>query len=297
MTVLTSVPTFTSVTMVGLDRFVLPWKTHLLEGLEDSQFNTAQVGTDDKYVVKSITGLEPPDRTPAIAQTASGGSFQGIQTEDREIVLLIGLEPDWDAGETPAFLRNNLYTMMYGGYDPYVDFQLNAGIFPLAHQRGYLSKFEAAIFDQNPAVQLTFTMLNPLFKGMSQIKYDPTELNEKNPNVYNPATAETGFQFAVKFTDDLNGWYIKQSENQSVGMVFNQQFHDGDILTVNTIEGKRYIHLKPHRKKVQNKMGILSGSSEWIQLHPGNNHFVVPKKNSKWDWNGSLTFTPMYAGV
>jgi tail protein len=297
VTVLLSTPVFTSVTFKGLDSLILPWRAHILEGLDDSSFNKALADNEDKYYVKTVTGLEPPEREVAIARTASGGKFQGVTSVDREVVVLIGLNPDWEAGETPKILRDNLYTMLFTGYDPRVDIQLNAGPFPVAHEFAYVTKFEAAIFDANPAVQITFTCLNPTFRAFSKASYAPGDLSEKAPDVYNYGTAETGFQFAVKFSGTMNGWYIKQAGNQSVGMVFDMTFHDGDLLSVSTIPGQKYVHWRKHRGKVQNKLSILTGGSEWIQLHPGHNHFVVPKKTSAWDWNGKLTFLPQFAGA
>lgn len=281
----------------GLDNLILPFTSHLLEGLDDSQYANAQYDEKDKYFIKSVSGLEPPDRTIAIARTASGGKFQGASTVDREVVVLIGLNPDFDNGETYALLRQNLYTMLTPGYDPKVDIQLVAGIFPIYHEYAYVTKFEADIFTKDPVVQITFTTLNPTFRAFSPITYDPTELSQSAPNVYNTGTSETGFQFAVKFTATKNGWYIKQAENQNVGMTFDMTFNAGDVLAVSTIQGQKYIHWNKHRGKVKNMIGILTADSEWIQLHPGNNHFVVPKKASAWDWNGKLAFTPHYWGI
>ena len=300
MTVLTSVPKITAVLFKGLDNLVLPFTSHVIDpGVLDTgdTYAKAQADNDDKYFVKSVTGLEPPPRNVAIASTAGWGNFQGVTSEDREVVALIGLNPDWDKGETPGLLRANLETMLYTGYDPRVDIQLFSGIFPICHEFGYVSNFEASIFDANPAVQITFTMLNPTFRAFTPISYAKEDLSETNPDIYNTGTAETGFQFGVKFTDDMNGWYIKQTENQSIGMTFDHAFNDGDILTVSTIPGQKYVHLKKHRGKVKNMLSILTTDSEWIQLHPGHNHFVVPKKLAKWDWKGPLSFTSRYAGI
>lgn len=302
MTVLATIPRITSVLIRGLDDLILPFTSHLLDpgvvGYDsDAQFQKAQADNDDKYYIKSITGLEPPPRNVAIASTAAGGKFQGITSEEREIVVLIGLNPDEAAGETPALLRANLETMLYTGYDPRVDIQLIAGIFPVAHEYGYVSNFEAAIFDANPAVQITFTMLNYNFRAFGPTSYAASDLSQSHPDVYSNGTAETGFQFAVKFTDDMDGWYIKVAEHQSIGMYFDTTFHNNDILSVSTVPGQKYVHLKKHRAKVKNSLGILRGNSEWITLHPGHNHFVVPKKLAKWDWHGKLTFTARYAGV
>jgi len=300
VTVLTAKPPqITSVNFVGLDNLTLPFRSHFFDALPgfDEQFPQLLAENEDKYYVKSVDGLGPPPQNVAIARSASGGVFQGKTSEDREVVVLIGLNPDWDAGETPKMLRDELYTMLSTGYDPRVDIQLYAGVFPLCHEYAYVSNFEASIFDANPAVQITFTCLNPTFRAYSPVGYDPADLSETAPDIYNLGTAETGFQFGVNFTGTMNGWYIKQADHQAVGMEFDMVFHSGDLLTVSTIPGQKYIHVKPHRKKVQNKLGILKETSEWIQLHPGHNHFLVPPKTTLWNWSGKLSFTHHYWGA
>jgi len=298
VSVLESTVKITSVLLKGLDNVNLPVMAHVLDGETGELPVIANLNAhvDDKYYVKSITGLEPPDQNVAIARTASGGKYQGRISADREVVVLIGLNPDWDAGETPKLLRDNLYTLMSTGYDPKVRIMLVASIFSVAYVDAYITKFEAAIFDKNPVVQITLTCLNPTFSAESPIWYEPSELDLDYPNIYNVGTAEAGFQFAVKFTDDKNGWYIRQAENQNIGMEFDMQFHTNDVLSVSTIPGKRYVHWQKRRGKVTNKMGILTNSSEWLQLHPGMNNFVVPPQD-KWVWKGNLVFTPQYWGI
>jgi hypothetical protein len=101
----------------------------------------------------------------------------------------------------------------------------------------------------------------------------------------------------VKFTDDKNGWFIRQADNKNIGMKFDMTFHTGDILSVSTVGGHEFIHYQPHRKKVRNKLGILTRDSEWLQLRPGSNPLEVPEKISKWDWHGPVSFRPHYWGI
>lgn len=297
MTILLDAPNITGVLFEGLNNLNLPFTSHIFEA-DDDTHQPGRINDDAKYWVKNVTGLEPPGRSVAIARTASGGRFQGVTVEDREVVVLIGLQPDWDAGETPKLLRDNLYTMINTGYDPKVLITLIAdGGVKLASVPAYVTQFEAALFSKDPAVQITFTCLNPTFKARAVTKYPKSALSEKAPDIYNFGTAETGFQFAVKFTDTKNGWFIKQAENQNIGMEFDMVFHENDVLSVSTIPGQRYVHWQKRRGRVQNMISILKYSSEWIQLHPGHNHFVVPKKTTTWDWKGDLSFTARYWGA
>jgi len=95
----------------------------------------------------------------------------------------------------------------------------------------------------------------------------------------------------------MSHWFLRVAEDQSIGMTFDKDFNVGDILAVSTVPGKRYVHWNKRGGTVQNKMGILREDSEWISLHPGNNHFVVPAGTDKWQWHGPLTFVPQFWGV
>lgn len=277
MSVLLNTPVITSVRLRGLDLVNLPFTPYSTDS--------------DPYVVKSIEGLDPPNQTVAIAKTGSGGKFQGVESEDRQIVALVMLHGDVKS------LRNNLYTMLRTGYDPKVWIDLMAGGTLFATVEAYCSGFEAALFTKDSAVQLTFDMLQDKFRSPTPTSYPADSLSEVNPNIYNPGTADTGFQFAVKFTDDMARWYLRVAEDASIGMVFDKDFNQGDILAVSTIPGQRYVHWNKKQGAVQNKMGILRADSEWITLHPGHNRFLVPPGTTKWQWKGPLTFTPQYWGV
>lgn len=295
MTVLTSAPRLSSIQLQGLDKIDLPFvSADAFPGLNYQ----LGAGADDKYIVETIDGLDPPEADVAIANTASGGKYQGRTYQTRELVILLSLNPDWDAGETPKLLRDNLYTMINTGYNPKVKVTLMAGPFPYAYTWAYVKKFESALFSKDPVVQITMECLDYTFKDLVTTTYAPADMNANNPNIFNFGTAETGFQFQVKFLDDMSKWSIKQAENQNIGMEFVKDFNENDILAVSTIPGARYIHWNKHRGKVQNKMGILTNASEWIALHPGANHFVLPKGyGTKWQWKGKLQFTAQYWGA
>lgn len=278
MTVLIDAPEITAIVLKGLDSLRLPF--------------TSEATMEDTYIVKQIDGLDPPDQNVAIAKTASGGKFQAKQAGDREIVALISLN-----NGNPKLLRNNLYTMLNTGYDPKVIIELYEGAILIASVPGYVTKFESALWVKDPVVQITFECLNSTFAAPELTSYAPAELSESTPSIYNSGTAETGFQFAVKFTDDMAHWFIRQAENQAIGMVFDKDFNEGDILSVSTIPGNRYVHWKKTKGTVQNKLGILRSDSEWITLHPGNNHFVLPTATDKWQWHGDLSFTARFWGV
>lgn len=269
-----------------------PKITHILfQGLEDLFLPISAVDENAAYIVKQIDGLDPPDQTVAIAKTASGGRYQGKESDKREIVALIELHGDVKT------LRNNLYTMLSTGYDPKVRVALYEGSVQRMYVDTYVSRFESALYVEEPVVQITFECLDDRFKAPASRSYPASVLSETHPDIYNEGTADTGFQFSVKFTDDMAHWFLRVAEDNSIGMTFDKDFNTGDILSVSTIPGQRYVHWNKHAGAVKNKMGILRDDSEWITLHPGHNHFVVPAGTTKWQWKGNLTFTEQYWGV
>lgn len=263
-----------------------------LSGLFNFNMPIAYGEDTDAYIIKQIDGLDPPDQTVAIAKTASGGRYQGIESSPREIVALIELQ-----GDNPKLLRNNLYTMLRTGYDPKVGVGLYSGGVLHSSVDAYCTRFEAALWVDDPIVQITLECLNPTFMAPAPVKYLSAQLSETHPAVYNSGTADAGFQFAIKFTDNMQHWFLRVAEDNSIGMTFDKAFEAGDRMDVSTVPGNRYILWKTQGGTVKSKMGILRDDSEWIQLRPGNNHFVVPAGTDKWQWQGPLSFTPRYWGV
>lgn len=278
MNVLLSTPQITSVRLRGLDTYNFPF--------------TYGVSDSDSYLVKQIDGIDAPDQDVAIAKTASGGKFQGVQSADRDITIQAFLNK-----ADVKVSRNNLYTMLRTGHDPKVWVDLMEGTTLFAMVEAYCTKFDAALFVKEPFVQFTLRTLHPTFRTLFPVSYPGSSLSEHHPNIYNQGTADAGFQFAVKFTAAMSRWYIKTAEDNSIGMTFDKNFNSGDLLEVSTIPGNRYIHWKKAGGAVKNMMGILREDSEWLMLHPGHNVFTLPSQTSSWQWKGPLTFTPQYWGV
>src|ERR1044072_7677257 len=143
-----------------------------LKGLEEITLRLRDTDPRDPFILRSVDGLGLEDMNIAIANTASGGRYQGRTPVLPQPVFLISLNPNWWSGENAESLRTKLYHMLSTGYDPYILIQL-IGVRPpgingpetvLAQVRAYVSKFEKALFNKDPAVQITFDMLNPTFK-------------------------------------------------------------------------------------------------------------------------------------
>lgn len=267
-----------------------------LKGLTDIDLRTFTAEPTDRFIMKAADGLSPSQITNAIAITSSGGVYGGRQADYLAPSFIIGLNPDlMDTTTTAKELRDELYALLSTGYDPFVTIQLLDNEVLQAQVRAYVKTIEPVIFAKDVLVQLTFDTLNNVWKAPAVQKVTPTLISSTRFAVENIGTAESGFQMAVKFTADMPKWFIKTVEDQSIGMIFKMDFATNDVLSFSTIPGSKYIHWNKRHGKVHNEMGILTPSSEWLSLHPGLNHFIVPSAN--WVFKGPVIYTPQYWGI
>src|SRR5689334_2316445 len=78
------------------------------------------VGADPSgpFVLKGADGLGPPDIDVVIADMVQeGGVRQKKRASNRQIVALVGLNPDWSTGITPEDLRTVLYELLTPPFD------------------------------------------------------------------------------------------------------------------------------------------------------------------------------------
>jgi hypothetical protein len=283
-----------------------PAVSHIrLQGLKTFDFplTSAYAKPDDKYIIQNITGLGPPQVQVVIVD----GKYQTRTPANRQLVMTIKLNPDWGAGETPKLLREELYKLLSTGYKPRVVITplfgevsislLGLRVFAQPFSTvGYVSNWDQDMFAKDNAVVVTFDCEGPTWISNSKTTISAGTLSESKPAIFNPGTVGVGFKFSVKFTADRSNWFLRTTENQSIGLEFTKSFHSGDVLSVCTIENQQYVQWNKHRGKVQNMMSILKASSEFdLTLHPGMNHYVVPKTG--WQWNKAVEFTPEYWGL
>src|SRR5690349_18429148 len=106
------------------------------------------------FVLKSVEGLGPPDVNVRMVQTVlEGGLYQGKRPSLRQIVALVGLQPNWDIGQSAEELRTQLYSLMTPRYGQPIVVQIMYQGVVQAQAQGQVSRMEAALFSKDPAVQ------------------------------------------------------------------------------------------------------------------------------------------------
>lgn len=248
-------------------------------------FNLPLVGAtrNDPYILKDASGLGPVEVDISIADRLFlGGVYQGRRPNSREVVMQIGLNPDYSTDQSPAELRDALYTLFGTDFtDPMKIVILDESVVDKSvYADGYIKKFEINPFSKEPAVQITFSCPDPFW-------IDPettisTDLDLAAPSIVNPGSAPTGLYFEVDFTGTRNFFEVDLGSNQKFRVEY-VNFVSGDKLIVSTQPGERKIQLV-HSSVTSNIIGGLTSDSDWLQLKSGLNDFVIPTPtNFTWD--------------
>lgn len=246
------------------------------------------------YILKAADGLGPPE----IDVFLSKGFYQGRQPHDREIVIRVGLNPNYAVGQTAATMRNTLYGLLTPGGTDSIKVQLMNGPQVVVQTVGYVSKIEIVPFSKDPEVQITIECTTPYLLAPAATTLGLTDLGTPDASfaVTYPGTVNTGLYVEVIFNTDLSAssWALFSGGNSTKPkMQINYDFKDGDKLMIDTREGQRSIK-RTRGVSTINLLYALSTDSVWAELHPGITTFWP--SSSRFNW-GKVIFTARYWGI
>ena len=249
----------------------------------------------DNYILKSAEGLGPPEIDVLISDTINaGGYYQGRRPHNRELVFMVGINPDYKIGQTAADLRTTFYGLLTPGYSSSVLVEIIDGANTVATITGYVKKLEINPFSKDPEVQITIACLQPYFQDKNLLYIVPTVATDVR--ITNLGTAPAGFHMELIFTANVTNWKIENAAGvlgpgQKMDFVYN--FLIGDKLTIDTRPGFRGVWLT-RGGLTTNIIYTLSSSSIWYMLHGGVNIFTASSLAFTW---GDVYYLPQYWGI
>jgi hypothetical protein len=246
---------------------------------------------DDQVQLRSIDGLGPVKAELSSTAFASGRGelFQGSSVGKRNIVLNLGLNPNW-IDQTAATLRQRLYA--YFLPEAWTKLRFFSDHLPTVDIEGVVESFEPNIFSEDPEIQVSVLCHRPDF-----IEADATMLRGEVDDgtieqVFNyVGTIDTGFELRVGSTDE-NPDYTGELEIVVKSPEEPQSFKI-DLVTINAI---KYFKLSTvrNRKRVQNiaiidgaATNLLSGMtslSVWPVFKPGENSISIKASEPGQAW-------------
>jgi len=284
-------------------------KMNLLRFVGAQTVDLPLMGADPSgpFVLKSVEGLGPPEVNVRMAQTVlEGGLYQGKRPALRQIIALIGLQPNWDVGQTPEELRTQLYSLLTPKYGKMVQAQIMYNGVVQGFAQGQVSKIEAALFSKDPAVQITLECDYPYFLAPTTVTQSPVQRTVSGIRAFdieNDGTAPSGFIMGLILrapVTDSNGALIV-SDIDPAGQkiqVDGITWAPGDKLKIDTRAGSRGVWRGPAGGSYQSILNNMNGGvSEWLQLYGGDNTLTINTTAFDWDPNVKFAHQPAFWGV
>jgi hypothetical protein len=263
-----------------------------LKGLYDIDLQIQGLSPSASYILKAADGLGPPDVTVYNMKEI----YLGREPVDREIVLRVGLNPDYAAGERVSDLREKLYGLLTPGINDEVtvQFLLNNNAI-IAVIKGQIRQMPINPFSDEPEMQIVIACYGSFLLAPAQIAA-PLPANSGVPTINNIGSGPAGFKFNVTINSQRGFWWLKRGAGtaQEQLMQVNYVFLADDVLKISTEPGNRFI-LLVRNGVTSNIIDGLSTDSTWLMLHGGLNSFTTLGPSIQ-DFT-LIAYTPRFWGI
>jgi len=249
------------------------------------------------YNVKGIDGLDAASIIPQYYGSVGSDKYYTLSLEKRDIVIKVGLNPNFSQNLSYSDLRDALYKKISSSRTGKLTLQFMNGSEVIAGISGFVSKFESAHFERLQEVQITLLCDEPMLKALTPTIIGVSELNPLRTVIRDDeSTAPHGFSFIAdisagpgipNFTlsDPNDDWVF---DLEPVG-----GFLTGDALYFSS-DYNRYVYIIRNGVTIYLADAIVPGSV-WPLIFPGDNVFSFSTPNNI-SWR-AISYYPTYWGV
>lgn len=264
-------------------------------------FGTSNISSTDKYLVKTIVGLDADEVHRKFYGFGSytGSQFYRYGITKREIIIRAVLNPNYSINETISDIRDDLYRSISSSRSGLVNLLFTSGGAAVATISGFITKFEVPYFQQVPELQITINCPDPMLRGYNPVEYESGELETSNPIFVSDSlsTAPHGLSFSVDFTA-TEPYFSLQDDPTNPEWEFkitpNGGFISGDRLVVSSEYNTKTVYMT--RSSVTTPlMDAIDPGSIWPLVFPGGNEFTFNQIGS-FNWV-SMSYYPAYWGL
>lgn len=251
------------------------------------------------YSVQDIDGLDPVKATlvsSAFGQL-DGEQFQSARREKRNIVLTLGYEADY-VSDTVQDLRKKLYGFFMPKSRVLLRFFQTGE--PVVQIYGRVESFDSKKFVKEPVAVISVVCFDPDFYNPTPVVLPgaTTASSVETTHVY-PGTVETGILFRLFINrSDLTEFTFNHrppdDSLRSLEFIAATPFMDGDMLSISTIPGNKFVTLTRAGVDTSVLFGV-SPQSNWISFFPGNNKFFVSAGGAGIPYQ--IEYTTKYGGL
>jgi hypothetical protein len=269
------------------------------------QMAGGDMAANDQVQIRDIQGLGPvkADVSSTALATARGEHYQGSSVGKRNIMLTLGLNPDW-AVQDMAVLRQQLYS--YFIPQQWCKLRFFSSHLPVVEIEGICEDVQPNIFSQDPELEISILSHKPDF-----VDADPTLMDGVLSDVLTqlPFTytgqVSTGFELTVKATaprPNYTGGFNFILQSPSIPQTF-------ELLTPVTVDATQYLKLTTiqGRRRIQNirvadgvatnLMNKMAVGSVWPEILPGANELTIGVNAGLTGQKFQFAYFNRYAGL
>lgn len=249
------------------------------------------------YLVKEVDGLDPVKATISSTTFAGvpGTRYQSSRREARNIIIKLGLAPDFAVNQTVRQLRTALYEFFDSDSEVSLRFYMADGLTVDIH--GRVETCDAPLFVKDPEAVISIMCFAPDFEELTPTVVSGNTVSTTTEfTIDYPSKTKVGFVFRLTLNRSLSAFTIYQRPTDNVTRTFDfaASLLTGDILTISSINGEKAVTL--------NRGGTLSSlmygkspQSKWLQLEQGSNHLRVYATGAAIPF--TISYTPRYGGL
>lgn len=282
----------------------------LLESFKvtNAQGSTLEFPLEDPsngFVVRNIVGLDPVKATLVSTSFANidGGQYHSARREPRNIVLTLGLEPDYAVSSVQA-LREQLYRFFMPKTLSILDFHLfDKFAENLLEQTkdvtidARIETCESVLFTKDPMVDISMMCYNPDFIDPTVVTVDGSTVSDLTEIVVPyEGSVDTGVIFRMTVDRAVSDFTIfhRPPDGSLVTIDFSYALLAGDTVEISSIQGSKYVRLT--RAGVESSiLYAVSPQSGWLRLQPGDNSIRVYATGAAMPWE--IEYTTKYGGL
>lgn len=258
--------------------------------------------SSDPVHIRGVDGLGPVKAELVSTQSGSGrGEIpQGSSVGKRNIVLTLGLNPDWE-----EYTISSLRQLLYRYFLPtqWCKLRFFTDDIGVVDIEGDVESFEPNLFAQDPEMQISIICYKPDFVSADATIINGVVDNGTIESVFDYiGSVGTGFELRVESATanpDYTGKFTI-----TVKAPLTPQIFEVTPVTVNVL---KYFKLSTVRnaKRVQtisvadgsitNLLGGMTTLSVWPEIKPGENAFSIAATENGQDW--TLAYFNRFAGV
>lgn len=273
-------------------------------GAENVDFPLIGADQSGPFMLKGVEGLGPPEVTVQMAKTVlEKALYMGKSASLRQIIVLVGLQPNWDVGQTAEELRTELYSLLTPRYGQMVRAEVMYDGVVKGYAQGQISKMVPAMFTKDPAVQITLDCDYPYLLAPTAIRQTPVQRDIggiRGFDILNDGTAPAGFRAGFILRANI-GTSLTLTDEDPRGQrmqIDGINWISGDRFVIDTRAGVRGVWRGANGGALVSVLNNMNaGVSEWLQLHGGANTLLLNTTAFDWDPANDFQHQPAYWGV